>query len=439
MNSMPRCLVGALALLVLATLPTASVAQTGPGETRPDLPAKVVKSAPVNLVFDRQSGAYDLSYSMVPRQQVFGRVFTEAGVSLEWRDRSAAIEIISGKHRGSLDAIASELLAGRNFVATYQPINAIPRMSHLAVLGRSGGDGRAVEVGVGSATPPGQGAPTAQPDKPEAAAPQGACTAAASRPEGKPEPFISAAVSPSADGTALRDRGQILLDSNTILLAGGVDDCSGRPSDAAELLDQATGKITPTGRMRTARSGFSMQKLPSGDVLAIGGDTGSGMAGATEKVELYEVATGQWKAAGLLSMRKSGIVTCGLKDGSVLIVGGQSGPGKSELARQAEIFDPAAQRAQPVAAKATFAHGTGAKALPLGDGRCLIASDGPGANLEIFDAGTRAFAPVDVPEDVRKSLPGAVQLGLLPDATVLLVSERSYVFNPKTGNFRSIP
>lgn len=435
---MPRCLFGALALLVLATLPTASGAQTGPGETRPDLPAKVVKAAPVNLVFDRQSGAYDLSYSMVPRQQVFGRVFTEAGVSLEWRDRSAAIEIISGKHRGSLDAIASELLAGRNFVATYQPINAIPRMSHLAVLGRSGGDGGAVEVGVGSATPPGQGAPTAQPDRP-AAAPQGACTAAASRPEAKPEPFISAAVSPSADGTALRDRGQILLDSNTILLAGGADDCSGRPSDAAELLDQATGKITPTGRMRTARSGFSMQKLPSGDVLAIGGDTGSGMAGATEKVELYEVATGQWKAAGLLSMRKSGIVTCGLKDGSVLIVGGQSGPGKSELARQAEIFDPAAQRAQPVAARATFAHGTGAKALPLGDGRCLIASDGPGANLEIFDPGTRAFAPVDVPEDVRKSLPGAVQLGLLPDATVLLVSERSYVFNPKTGNFRSIP
>lgn len=439
MNSMPRCLVGALALLLMVTLPFASAAQTGPGETKPDLPAKVVKSAPVNLVFDRQSGAYDLSYSMVPRQQVFGRVFTEAGVSIEWRDRSAAIEIISGKHRGSLDAIAGELLAGRNFVATYQPINAIPRMSHLAVLGRSGGDGRTVEVGVDPAPPPGQGAPTGQLDKPEAPAPQGACAAAPSKQEAKPEPFISAAVSSSGDGPSLRDRGQILLDSNTILLAGGVDDCSGRPSDAAELLDQATGRITPTGRMRTARSGFTMQKLPSGDVLAIGGDTGSGMAGATEKVELYDVATGQWKAAGLLSMRKSGVVTCGLKGGSVLIVGGQSGAGKSELARQAEIFDPAAQRSHPVAAKANYAHAGGAKALSLGDGRCLIASDGPGANLEIFDAGTGTFAPVDVPEDVAQSLPGAVQLGLLPDATVLLVSERSYVFNPKTGSFRSIP
>lgn len=439
MNSMPRCLVGALALLVLATLPTASGAQTGPGETRPDLPAKVVKATPVNLVFDRQSGAYDLSYSMVPRQQVFGRVFTEAGVSVEWRDRSAAIEIISGKHRGSLDAIASELLAGRNFVATYQPINAIPRMSHLAVLGRSGTSGQPAEIGVGAAPQPAQSAATEQPVKSEATAPQGGCTAAASRPDAKPEPFISAAVSSSGDDPALRDRGQILLDSNTILLAGGMDDCSGRPSDAAELLDQATGKITPTGRMRTARSGFSMQKLPSGDVLAIGGDTGSGMAGATEKVELYDVATGQWKAAGLLSMRKSGIVTCGLKDGSVLIVGGQPGAGKSELARQAEIFDPAAQRAQPVSASATYVHASGAKTLSLGDDRCLIASDGPGANLEIFDAGTKTFAPVSVPEDVAQNLPGAIQLGLLPDATVLLVSKRSYVFNPKTGSFRSIP
>lgn len=47
--------------------------------------------------------------------------------------------------------------------------------------------------------------------------------------------------------------------------------------------------------------------------------------------------------------------------------------------------------------------------------------------------------PVAVPAEIAENLVGAVQLGLLPDATVLLVSDRSYVFNPKTGRFRSIP
>lgn len=432
---MPRYLAGALALLALTILPGASGAQTGPGEKRPDLPPKVVKSAPVNLVFHRESGAYELSYSMVPREQVFGRVFTEAGVSVEWRDRSAAAEVISGRHRGSLDAIAGELLSGRNFVATYQPSNPVPRMEHLVVLGRSGAGGQATEVGVGAAAP----ITAEEPGKQQPAARQDSCRPPAAASEDMPEPFISAAAASGASGAGLSERGQIVLKDNRILLAGGFDDCAGRPSDQADLLDQATGKIAPTGRMRTARAGASLQLLPSGDVLAIGGDTGGGMAGATDKIERYEVASGQWKAAGLLSMRKDGIVTCGLKDGSVLIVGGKPVAGNPDLARQAEIYDPAAQKAQSLPAKATHAHGAGAKTLTLEDGRCLIASDGPGANLEIYDPGQRAFTPVTVPAEIAENLVGAVQLGLLPDATVLLVSDRSYVFNPKTGRFRSIP
>ncbi len=436
---MPRYLAGALALLALTILPGASDAQTGPGETRPDLPPKVVKSSPVNLVFHRESGAYELSYSMVSREQVFGRVFTEAGVSVEWRDRSAAAEVISGRHRGSLDTIAGELLSGRNFVATYQPANPVPRMEHLVVLGRSGAGGQATKVGVGAAAPTMPLATAEEPGKQQPTARQDSCRPPATASEDTPEPFISAAAASGASGAGLSGRGQIVLKDNRILLAGGLDDCAGHPTDQTDLLDQATGKITPTGRMRTARAGASLQLLPSGDVLAIGGDTGGGMAGATDKIERYEVASGQWKAAGLLSMRKDGIVTCGLKDGSVLIVGGKPVAGNPDLARQAEIYDPAAQKAQSLPAKATHAHGTGAKTLTLEDGRCLIASDGPGANLEIYDPGQRAFTPVVVPAEIAENLVGAVQLGLLPDATVLLVSDRSYVFNPRTGRFRSIP
>jgi len=436
---MPRYLAGALALLALTILPGASGAQTGPGETRPDLPPKVVKSSPVNLVFHRESGAYELSYSMVPREQVFGRVFNEAGVSVEWRDRSAATEVISGRHRGSLDAIAGDLLAGRNFVATYQPASPVPRMEHLVVLGRSGAGGQATEVGVSATAAPTMPLTTAEePAQQQPAAQQGGCRPAAASEE-TTEPFISAAVASGANGADLSRRGQIVLKDNRILLAGGFDDCAGQPTDQSDLLDQASGKITPTGRMRTARAGATLQMLPSGDVLAIGGDTGGGMAGATDKVERYEVASGQWKTAGLLSMRKDGIVTCGLKDGSVLIVGGKPVAGNPDLARQAEIYDPAAQKTQPLPARATHAHSTGAKTLTLEDGRCLIASDGPGANLEIYDPVQRAFTSIAVPAEIAENLVGAVQLGLLPDATVLLVSDRPYVFNPKTGRFRSIP
>lgn len=436
---MPRYLAGALALFVLAILPGASGAQTGPGETKPDLPPKVVRSSPVNLVFHRESGAYDLSYSMVPREKVFGRIFTEAGVSVEWRDRSAAAEVITGRHRGSLDAIASELLAGRNFVATYQPANSIPRMAHLVVLGRSGASGQAAEVGVGATAPAGKETVVEEAAKQEQAAPEGSCRSPAAASEEAVEPFISAAAASSASGASLSRRGQIVLQDNRILLAGGFDDCTGRPSDQADLLDQASGKITSTGRMHTARAGTTLQLLPSGDVLAIGGDAGGGMSGATDKVERYDVASGQWKAAGLLSMPKDGIVTCTLANGSVLIVGGKPAGGNSDLARQAEIYNSATQNAQPLLARANYAHGAGAKTLTLADGRCLIASDGPGANLEIYDPGRLSFTRVSVPAEVAQSLVGAVQLGLLPDATVLIVSARSYVFDPKTLRFGSVP
>jgi hypothetical protein len=407
-----------------------ATAQTGPGETKPDIPASTTSLIPVNLTLRELPDAFELTYNNASRKSVFTTLFTKAGVSIDWRDRSAADEIISGHHQGSLDTIAGELLAGRNFLATYEPVNSAPRMAHLVVLGTSGA-GASPAVSLGAAAP----APALGPAGTPAPAEPGSCIAAATAEND--EPFISAAVSGHPGEVSLRDRGQVLLDDSRILLAGGIDACTGRASDAAEILDQATGATTPTGRMKTPRAGFALHKLASGDVLAFGGSTGGGVDGTTDKVERYEVATGQWRAAGLLALRKSGIAACGLGDGSVLLVGG--GDGNAEAARSAEIYEPAAGTTRPAAGRASYTHVDGTRTLSLRDGRCLVASNGPGANLELFDPATGAFRPVAVPSEMSIDLLGATLLGLLPDGSVLIVSNRSFVLDPASGRFRTIP
>lgn len=400
-----------------------------------DVPTKQVQTEEVGLAFRRLDDAYEITFAMVPRRVVLGRVLAEAGVSVEWRDEGVADQIISGKQTGSLDEIMAALLDGQSFIARYVAVDAVPRMSHLTMLGPAAAgsspgmptDGVAVPPETGEAD---EGQPVEQPE-------QGcAATADARRPA--PEPFISASISSSSAGRTLRARGQVMLDVGRILIAGGWDDCRGTASNVSEIVDVATGRSTPTGTMLTPRADFAMQVLPSGDVLAIGGTTANALTGSTDRIERFEVASGRWKDAGTLAMRKTGAATCALRDGTMLVVGGTSGGG-ADFSRRAERFDPRSGKGRMLAAPTANAHETAPKTLLLGDGRCLITSVGRGANLELFDPATDAFAPVAVPPDVAGTLDRVTQLGLLPDGSVLIVAARSFVFSPGNGRFRSIP
>lgn len=397
------------------------------------VPAKQVETEQVGLAFRRLDNAYEIAFNNVPRRIVLAHLLSEAGVSVEWRDEAAADEIVTGTHRGSLDEIMSAVLEEQSFVASYIPVNSVPRMSHLTILGPLP-PGTAAE---GSTA----GNPSAQPAGPgntSAGAAAGACPAKTSPRRLAPEPFISASVSSGGEGRTLRSRGQVMLDVGRILIAGGWDDCRGTASNASEIVDVATGKSMSTGALLTPRAEFSMQVLPSGDVLAIGGTTANALAGSTDRIERFDVATGRWRDAGTLAMRKAGSATCALRDGTMLIVGGK-GSGGSDVSRRAERYDPRAGKGRILATTTTRIHETAPQTLLLEDGRCLVTSQGPGANLELFDPASESFTPVTMPSNVAGTLNSVTQLGLLPDGTVLIVAAKSYVFSPKAGKFYPIP
>jgi hypothetical protein len=351
--------------------------------------------------------SFRLEYVNASRRIVLQALAEETGTVVEWRSEADAAERISGRNEGTFDQIIDQILAGKNFIAFYEPSQSGSRIVRLLIQG--------------------QGGASAQAPQPVPA------------PEGQVAPDASACGGAEAMVTANVGYGEMLLDNGSIVYAGGIDDCTGAYSSAAELFDSVTNESRPTGSMSVGRANFPMFKLPDGDVLVFGGESLSGISEATDRIERYSVATGAWTVEAYLNHSKSGIATCALKDGSLLLVGGTDriAGGSADATRAAEIYTPATKSVSPVASPTQLEHRARVKTLPLQDGRCLIASDG--ANLEIYDPATQAFAALEVPADIRAGLANLAQLGLLPDGTVLLVASKSMTLNVDKNEYRPIP
>lgn len=419
-----------LLVAVLAGVPHAGAQAPQPGgdaETAapPAAAQGAAAAAAPSLSFD--GAGFHLAFSQTPRFQVFDILFSNAGVGLEWHDKATALEVISGQLDGSMDQLASVLLAETSYIAAYDTLHDVPRLVGLKIFGRR---------------PPGESPPPADivtgPVAGSGAGTAGCAAGAASE--------TAIFISPAATGeggrvAGLKDHAEMLLDNGSVLFAGGIDSCTGRYSNESELLDPKTNQFKRVGNMGVGRAAFLMHKLPSGDVIAIGGETAGAVSGATDRIERFDVATGKWTAAGHLALRKAGGTICTLKDGDLLIVGGtgRGAEGGSRLTRSAEIFSPATNSATKLDALTNFEHASATKALAMPDGRCVIASNGAGLQMEVYDSASRKFKPLSVPPEIAKAANGLAQLGLLPDGTVLLVAKQSFVVNIDRNTYRPIP
>jgi hypothetical protein len=117
-----------------------------------------------------------------------------------------------------------------------------------------------------------------------------------------------------------------LLNNGKVLIAGGSNDeiaPAGRVV-AAELYDPVTGAFTATSSMHSPRDAHAAALLPDGTVLIVGGDTGSNnqYAGSLASAELYDPSTGTFAAAGDMSVPRTGPQATLLRNGDVLITGG---------------------------------------------------------------------------------------------------------------------
>jgi|HubBroStandDraft_6_1064221.scaffolds.fasta_scaffold33717_1 hypothetical protein len=213
----------------------------------------------------------------------------------------------------------------------------------------------------------------------------------------------------------------------------------------AELFDPATGTFTPTGAMTHLRNEHTATLLNNGKVLLAGGT-------ADNVAELFDPATGSFTSTtgGMLTAGRWGCTATLLNDGTVLIAGGRTKEDEFSLdidagpINTAELFNPATGNFTATGLMTQFRYGH--TAALLNNGKVLMTGGINGNSLqdaELFDPTTRTFSPTGLMGSTRADHTST----LLNDATVLVAGGISFfpapggplatadVFDPTTNTF----
>lgn len=136
-----------------------------------------------------------------------------------------------------------------------------------------------------------------------------------------------------------RGHSAVLLPSGVLVVGGGHHDGTGWVPDASAVLyDPALDKWAKVGSMATARWWPTAVRLPSGQVLAAGGEPGADGAG-TETADLYDPVARRWTKTGSMSMARCLHAAALLPSGKVLVAGGLPAEAGSST-ETAELYDP---------------------------------------------------------------------------------------------------
>ena len=228
-----------------------------------------------------------------------------------------------------------------------------------------------------------------------------------------------------------------LLQDGEVLIAGGIDS-SGTPLASAELYDPKTGTFRETGSMITPRMSHTATLLRDGKVLIAGGIADAGGEVVNDSADLYDPNTGIFSATGSMIVPRVFHTATLLRDGRVLVVGGQSD--------WAEIYDPATATfttTGPMAAERSMQTAT-----LLADGRVLVVggegdTTGSVSTGEIYDPATARFSSKGSMHEARKDHVAAI----LPNGSVLVAGGDDYdasgendlssaeLYDPRTGAF----
>ncbi|MBK8214825.1 MAG: hypothetical protein IPK71_13885 [Myxococcales bacterium] len=185
---------------------------------------------------------------------------------------------------------------------------------------------------------------------------------------------------PRAQHTATR------LPNGHVLVAGGYDDVARRDTASAELYDPASGTFAATEPMSIPRRSATAVDLVGGSVAVIGGELGLGPPTVLASTERYDPTTGRWSAGTTLAIGRSGPTVTRLRTGEVIVVGGlrydAAGASVTDVDRcTADLLGCRMSRALP---EPRAAHG----ASLLSDGRVLVT----GGGARVFESAQSLYA-----------------------------------------------
>ncbi|MGH9742192.1 MAG: Kelch repeat-containing protein [Candidatus Acidiferrum sp.] len=183
-----------------------------------------------------------------------------------------------------------------------------------------------------------------------------------------------------------------LLRDGRVLVAGG-EDRQENAIASAEIYDPATGKFTLTGSMAEPRVELTATALEDGKVLIVGGGSGHYPTQTVYRsAELFDPAAGKFALTGAMTVMRHKHTAILLRSGKVLIAGGSDNRDWHGEYASAEIYDPASGTF-----KATGSMHASRFKLPyagtlLPSGKVLIA--GGGSFAELYDEASGTFTRV---------------------------------------------
>jgi hypothetical protein len=228
-----------------------------------------------------------------------------------------------------------------------------------------------------------------------------------------------------------------------VLLAGGVTDWSGLPSNTAELESPTDGSFVATGTMSVAREAHTATLLSDGRVLITGGlvPNGPGWQAITQ-AELYDPVAGAFTSAANMNVARASQTASLLQNGKVLITGGEYPNGGTS----AELFDPATGSFTPTGSMTCARLNHTATLLP--SGKVLVVGGCDQVEGDLYDPETGLFTPKNS-EGPPRSFHTAT---LLTDGTVLIaggsthaaagrmtVTATTEIYDPATDSFNPGP
>jgi hypothetical protein len=236
-------------------------------------------------------------------------------------------------------------------------------------------------------------------------------------------------VEPRFDHTAT------LLPDGKVLIAAGMAR-NGVIDPTAEVYDPHTGQFISAGKMQALRGwGVTATLLLNGKVLLAGGASASycGVSCYLANAELYDPVSRTFSLAGDMTGPRAGASSILLRNGDVLIVGGNEEAGSEKVAT-AELYHPSTRR---FSVTGSMHSGGPTILLPMKSGKVLAMSDVGG---EIYDPETGRFS-VDGHSSFTREKFG---VALLPDGKSLIAggqiggawrpgSADTEIYDPSTG------